>query len=186
MVELDDQRIKSISEYMFIPDKPLKADVTIILGQTLWQRPLQKGVELYEAGISGRLIFTGGFNPKLGCREALQMKIAWLEMGYPLDDILIDSEATNTMENMQNARSLMSRSGLLRSPTIVNLVSINYHMRRAAETLKHVFASDSLQLGIVNYPSKHCSPNFWHDNPKGRSLVINEIFKIKKYLNHAI
>lgn len=182
MIDLSSYQIREITEYMFLPDVPLKADATIVLGQTLWHRPFQKSIEIYRSGLSGKLIFTGGFNPKIGNHEALCMKRAWIEMGYCADDFLIDTEATNTMENMQNAKALMEKAELLRSGVAINLITINYHMRRAAETLKYVFADKSLQLGIINYPSKYCEPDTWFDDQQGRSLVLNEFTKIKKYL----
>lgn len=182
MIDFTAKGIREITDYMFLSDSPLDADATIVLGQTLWHRPFKKSIEIYKAGISGKLIFTGGFNPKLGCPEALCMQRTWGKMRYCLDDVLIDNEATNTKENMQNAKVLMEKANILKNGAVINVVAINYHMRRAVETLKYVFANDSLQIGIVNYKSKYCDPALWFDNQYGRSLVINEFMKIKKYL----
>lgn len=181
MHDLDAQQIKAITEYMFLPDNPIKADATIVLGQTLWQRPLQKAVEIYRAGLSGTLIFTGGFNPKLVGYEALEMQKAWLQMGYPPDKVLIDTKATNTMENILNAKKLLEESGLYKTGMLINLISINWHMRRALETIRHVFSGHNLQIGVVNYPSKYCEPHTWHQNVQGARLVQTEMAKIKAY-----
>lgn len=181
MHPLDEVRIKQITEYMFLPDNPIKADATIVLGQTLWQRPFQKAVELYKAGLSGKLVFTGGYNPKLGSHEALEMRKAWTQLGFSPEDVLLDVEATNTMENMVNARALMHEAGLLHNPLKINLVSISYHMRRAVETLKGVFDNTPIELGFANYPSKLCVTETWFLNPQGAKLVLEELEKIKKY-----
>jgi uncharacterized SAM-binding protein YcdF (DUF218 family) len=181
MIDLDEHQIKAITEYMFLPDNPIKSDVTIVLGQTLWQRPFQKALELYKAGVSGKIVFTGGYNSKLGSYEALEMKKAWAQLGLPTEDILLDLQATNTMENMVNARALMQEAGLLHNPSKINLVSISYHMRRAVETLKSVFIDTPIELGFANYPSQLCVMDTWFLNPQGSKLLLEEFDKIKKY-----
>lgn len=181
MHDLDAQQIKAITEYMFLPDNPIKADATIVLGQTLWQRPFQKAVEIYKAGLSGKLVFTGGYNAKLGSSEALEMKKAWTQLGFPTEDVLLDVQATNTMENMANARALMQEAGLLHSPSKINLISISYHMRRAVETLKHAFDNIPIELGLANYPSQLCVKESWFLNLQGSKLLLEELEKIKKY-----
>lgn len=181
MRPLDEVRIKQMTEYMFLPDAPLEADATIVLGQTLWQRPLTKAAELYQAGLTGKLLFTGGYNPKLGGYEALEMQNAWVQMGHPLNSVLVDPEATNTMENMLNAKKLLEISGVYKAGMAINLISINWHMRRAVETLRRVFGGNNVQLGAVNYPSKYCEPHTWYQNAEGARLLQTEMAKIKQY-----
>ncbi|WP_396430195.1 YdcF family protein [Limnohabitans sp.] len=182
MIELSEPDLRQITDYVFLPDRPLIADATIVLGQTLWHRPLQKSIEIYKAGAAGKVIFTGGFNPTLGCAEALSMKRAWARMGYCLNDVLVDRHASNTLENIQNAKVLMDRANLLKRGMAINVIAISYHMRRATETLKQVFSDDLIQIGIINYPSRYCPPDNWFHDPRGRSLVIGELIKIEKYL----
>jgi len=185
-VKLDSQNIsvREITDYMFVPDSPIKADVTIVLGQTLWERPLNKAVELYKSGLSGYLIFTGGFNPKLGAEEAICMSNGWVQMGYPKTDLLIDQVANNTMENMVNSRAILESRGFLDKTARINIVTINFHMRRSIETFNHVFFDKTCHLGIVNYPSIYCHPQTWHADKKGRTLVMTEFRKIHQYLRN--
>ena len=182
MIELSEADLRQITDYVFLPDRPLIADATIVLGQTLWHRPFQKSIEIYKAGSAGKVIFTGGFNPALGSAEALRMKRAWAKLGYCRNDVLVDRHASNTLENIQNARALMARANLLKCGMAINVIAISYHMRRAIETLRQVFSDDLLQIGIINYPSRYCPPDTWFHDPRGRSLVIGELIKIEKYL----
>jgi hypothetical protein len=182
MIELSEPELRQITDYVFLPDRPLFADATIVLGQTLWHRPFQKSIEIYKAGGAGKVIFTGGFNPTLGSAEALRMKRAWARLGYCLNDVLVDRHACNTLENIQNARALMVRANLLKRGMAINVIAISYHMRRAIETLSQVFSDELLQIGIINYPSRYCAPDTWFHDPRGRSLVIGELIKIEKYL----
>lgn len=182
MIELSEPNLRQITDYVFLPDCPIFADATIVLGQTLWQRPFLKSIEVYKAGAAGKVIFTGGFNPTLGSAEALRMKRAWARLGYCLNDVLVDRHARNTLENIKNARALMARANLLKCGMAINVIAISYHMRRAIETLRQVFSDELLQIGIINYPSKYCPPDTWFKDPRGRSLVIGELIKIEKYL----
>lgn len=167
---------------MFPPNRPLKADFTIVLGQTLWARPLKKVVELYKSGLSGCIIFTGGFNEKLGTSEAICMADGWMQLGYPETDLIIDQFAKNTMENMINAKAIFESKAFFNTTPKINIVTINFHMRRALETFKYVFADRTYDIGIVSYPSIYCDPRTWHLNKKGRMLVMTELQKIHQYL----
>jgi hypothetical protein len=182
MIELSKSDLQQITDYMFLPDRPIIADATIVLGQTLWHRPFQKSIDIYRAGIAGKVIFTGGFNSTLGCAEALRMKRTWTKLDYCLNDVLVDRHASNTLENMQNSKTLMERTNLLKRGMTINVIAISYHMRRAIETLRQVFSDELPQIGIINYTSRYCPPDSWFHDPRGRSLIIGELIKIEKYL----
>lgn len=184
MPALDAAQIRALTDYMFVPDRVLPADVTIVLGQTRWHRPLERAISLYEAGLAGTLIFTGGFNARLDAAEAFKMQEAWVDKAYPLRHVLVDTNATNTLENMINAKRLLESNGLFRQDLSINLVSINYHMRRALETLRLVWGQE-IHVGIANYPSQYCHPMHWSENDTGRQLILTEVRKIQKYLPSA-
>lgn len=179
---LEASSIATLTDYMFLKDNVLDADVTIVLGQTRWERPLERALELYSQGLAGTVVLTGGFNPRLGTTEAQKMQEAWLSMGHGKESLIIESRASNTMENMVYSHKLLKDNGVLRNCKKVNVVSINYHMRRSVETFRHVFSDIEIELGVVNYPSIYCSPESWHLNPRGRELIITEYDKIQSYL----
>jgi hypothetical protein len=176
--------IEEISNYIFLENGPIEADVTIVLGQTIWQRPFGKAVELSMQGLCNTFIFTGGFNQKLNDVEAHCMAKEWKRLGYAdKTTYLVESRSSNTMENMIFSKEILEAQGLLDTIKKVNLITINYHMRRAVETFKYVFADKSIDIGIINYPSIYCDPKSWHLNEKGYELVISEFNKIVKYLD---
>lgn len=181
MLLLDEQIINTFTEYMFVKDHVLKADATIVLGNTLWQRPLQRAIQIYNLGMSGKLVLCGGFNPKLADYEALAMQRQCLALGLAEEMLLVDDRSTNTRENMHAAMEVLQRSGQYQPTMSINLISINYHMRRALETFRDVFG-DQASVGIVNYPSKYCEPNGWFKDPQGAKLIFGEALKIKTYL----
>ncbi len=177
---LDSPSIAGITDYMFVPDDVLDADATIVLGMTLWERPLQKAMELQRDGQAGTLVFSGGYNPKIGDYEALKMRDYWIRGGFPGNKPLVDPRSTNTRENMENSRKLLAERGILRHGARINIISINYHMRRAVETFRDVFGTD-VNLGVANYMSKYCHPLGWFDDVQGRELLLGEVQKIRRY-----
>lgn len=177
---------EEISNYMFLEDNPIQADVTIVLGQTIWQRPLEKATKVYEDRLCNTFIFSGGFNHKLNDVEALCMAKEWDLQGYAdKTKFFVEPKSSNTMENMIYSKAILETEGVLDNIKKVNLITINFHMRRAVETFKHVFANKSIHLGIINYPSIYCDHNTWHQNDKGYELVTTEFQKISIYLNQA-
>ena len=84
MLPLDAGVRAAITELVFRQGAPLRADYTIVLGMTLWQNPLAAALRLYEAQSAGRLVFTGGYNPRIGRAEGEVMAEAAIAQGIPL------------------------------------------------------------------------------------------------------
>lgn len=182
---LDERTVAGLSRFMFVPDRILKADVTIVLGMSLWRRPLGLARLIHEAGLAGVVVLTGGFNQKLNASEAEMMLMCWQAWGLSTDDVLLENKASNTLENMLLSKELLSAKGLFKPNMTVNLVSINYHMCRALVTLGDVFGP-AVNLGVANYMSQYCDPASWHKNPKGSALILEEAKKIKQYFPNMI
>jgi uncharacterized SAM-binding protein YcdF (DUF218 family) len=108
----------------------------------------------------------------------------WKRLGHAeKTKYFVESKSMNTMENMIHSREILESQGLLDTIKRVNLVTINFHMRRAVETFKHVFSDKPIHLGIINYPSIYCDPKDWHQNEKGYELISSEFKKIVEYLD---
>lgn len=177
---LDEHVVAGLSRFMFVPNRVLKADATLVLGMSLWQRPLAVARQIHEAGLAGCVVLTGGFNPKLRACEADLMLQGWQAWGLSQECVLLENRASNTYENMAFSKALLAASGHLRSDMTVNVISINYHMRRALVTLRDVFGPD-VELGVINYVSRYCDPKTWYRDPNGRALILEEARKIKQY-----
>jgi vancomycin permeability regulator SanA len=91
------------------------ADVGIIFGvknrldgslSNSMKNRLDVGLKLYKEGQVQKLIVTGGLAHKGFC-EADLMQEYLLENGVKLADIILDNEALNTEENVQNSLEIM-------------------------------------------------------------------------------
>ncbi len=117
-------------------DEAAPADAIIVLGAAAYDsRPspvleerLRHGIDLYQRGLAGRLIFTGGYGGH-GARysEAQVGRRYALRHGVAPEAILIESVSRTTRQNLQQAARLMRSNGLRRAI----VVSDPLHMARA-------------------------------------------------------
>jgi uncharacterized SAM-binding protein YcdF (DUF218 family)/glycosyltransferase involved in cell wall biosynthesis len=116
---------------------PTRADVAVVFAGGVgesgqagggYQERVKRAVDLYRAGDVSQLMFSSGY--VFAFREAEIMQSLAVDFGVPAAAIVLESEATNTYENVVNtARLLRSRKWHR-----ILLVSSPYHMRRAVLT----------------------------------------------------
>lgn len=97
--------------------------------------------ELYQQGMFGRLVFTGANAPTTIERfprgEAVHYREHAITLGVPAEMISIETEATNTSQNLTNSRRVLADAGIL--PASVMLISRPYQQRRAYATCRKVW-----------------------------------------------
>ncbi|GAA1229031.1 YdcF family protein [Prauserella halophila] len=139
-------------------DSSLRADV-----ETLWNyhelhhrpRPCEVGIglgshdlgvaihtaEMFQQGMFPRIVFTGANAPTTIERfprgEAVHYREHAIALGVPTEVISVDTEATNTSENMTNSRQVLERADI--RPGSVMLISRPYQQRRAYVTCRKVW-----------------------------------------------
>ncbi|WP_128331204.1 YdcF family protein [Apibacter sp. HY039] len=110
------------------------ADVGVIFGSKnrkdgslskSMERRLNIGLKLYKAGQVQKLIVTGGIAHKGYC-EADLMMIYLLKNGVRLGDIIADTEAINTEENVENSLKIMEDNNFKK----LIIISQYYHISR--------------------------------------------------------
>lgn len=93
---------------------------------------------LYHDGFFPVLVFSGASNPTMRERfprgEAVHFRERAIELGVPQDAILIDPDATNTGQNIDNSRSVLHQAGI--DPHSLMLISMPYMERRAYATCR--------------------------------------------------
>lgn len=169
---------RAITEFVFQLDNPVEADYTVVLGMSLWARPVDVACALYDRGIAGKLIFTGGYNHRIGGTEAEAMAVKALAAGIPPGDIFCESCAAHTRENLEFSWNIMKAVSC--SVGSVNLIVINYHVTRALFTARSVFPPE-IRLGHVSYPSIYFGRESWQLSERGRRDVFNELSKLQAY-----
>lgn len=181
---MTDQEAGRLAEYLTVPDEVFPADVAIVFGMSAWRRPLERSLALRESGVVRQLLFTGGFNGKIGAVEADEMAREALLRGVPAADILIDPTSTNTAENVENSLLCLERAIGLDRISGVLLVAIEFHMRRARITAARRLPAH-VRIGTCSYPSIHYAMAGWSSSEIGRRDVLSEIAKIREYLGEG-
>jgi uncharacterized SAM-binding protein YcdF (DUF218 family) len=111
------------------------ADVIVVLGSAVWpdEQPspslaarTRRGIALFRRGAAPALILTGGTG-RWRPSEAEVMRRMMVAAGVPESALALDAQATNTDENLRNARAIMTARGWHRAI----LVSDPFHLLRA-------------------------------------------------------
>ena len=90
-----------------------------------YQERTRQAVELYRLGKARRIIFSSGYT--FVFQEAVIMKDLAVAQGVPASDIILETRATNTHENVVSVADILEQHGW----HSIFLVSSPYHMRRA-------------------------------------------------------
>jgi uncharacterized SAM-binding protein YcdF (DUF218 family) len=174
----------AITNYIFIEDENPSGDVAFVFGTGLsLMYAVEQAIRLYQIGSVRKILVTGGVNKKLLFNEAETAYTKLIDAGIPVQDILIENRASNTLENVIFSIPILENAiGLQNIRTIVSVVK-NFHARRAAMTLyRHLPKTITIKTCAYIPHSYEFSKNDWHTYDMGKTLVIGECRKIKKYL----
>lgn len=96
---------------------------------------------LYQQGMFGRIVFTGANAPTTIQRfprgEAVHYREHAISLGVPAEAIMIETEATNTSQNLTHSRQVLTDEGI--QPTSIMLITRPYQQRRAYATCRKVW-----------------------------------------------
>jgi uncharacterized SAM-binding protein YcdF (DUF218 family) len=98
-------------------------------------------VELFRRGMFPRIVFTGANSPTTVDRfprgEAVHYREYAIEHGVPAESVLIETEATNTGQNIEFTRHLLAKHQVDADSVII--MSRPYQQRRAYATCKKLW-----------------------------------------------
>jgi len=176
-VEFGLATIRAITNFIFVKDKPKRADLIIVPGSSQKQLP-KKAVSLYKKGLATKILFTGGFNPKIGKNESDFGKEIALKAGVPQGGILMENKSSNTKENAEEAVKIVKKYKI--SCKRIILVSKPYHSRRLKMTFAKFFPRSEIIIIPVQDERIITASNWWKDKEK-TNRVMEEVKKIGEY-----
>lgn len=100
---------------------------------------LERGLELYEAGVSEKIIVSGDHGTK-GYDEVNVMKNYLIDAGVPSEDIFMDHAGFSTYESIYRAREIFCVQRIV-------IVTQKYHLYRA------LYISDAFEIDAVGVPA---------------------------------
>lgn len=90
-----------------------------------YQERIERAIDLYRLGLSQKIVISSGFVFRF--KETDIMAAIAQREGIPASAIVLESQGTNTYENVRNVKPILEKEGAKK----VLLVSAPYHMRRA-------------------------------------------------------
>jgi uncharacterized SAM-binding protein YcdF (DUF218 family) len=127
--------VETLWAYHDMGHQPRPCDVGIGLGVVVHT------AELYQQGLFERIVFTGANAPTTIERfprgEAVHYREHAVSLGVPTEAIMIETEATNTSQNITNSRQVLTEAGI--QSDSVMLISRPYQQRRAYATCRKVW-----------------------------------------------
>ena len=183
--------LKQIENFMFIEDKPEKADVIFVPGNG-YPQMAEKAAELYRKGFaskilpSGRYSITAGrFTGVLDKKECYcgTYKTEWdflkdvlMQNGVPEEVILKENQATYTYENAIYSRQVTDHAELEIERAI--LCCKSYHARRCLMYYQLLYPETEFYVVPVN--ADGITRENWRKNEEGIDAVTGELSRIVK------
>ncbi|MDA3644327.1 YdcF family protein [Saccharopolyspora indica] len=132
--------VQQLWDYHDMGHAPRRCDIGIGLGSHDLGVAIHTA-ELYRQGMFPHIVFTGANAPTTIERfprgEAVHYCEEAIRLGVPDEAITIETEATNTSENLTNTRQVLADAG--KQPASVMLISRPYQQRRAYATCRKVW-----------------------------------------------
>ncbi len=161
------------------------ADSVILLEGDGYSR-IPKAVSLIKEGFAKTLVFSGGFdNESSGSFTFEKCKHRFLEIGYDINNIILETKSQNTRQQALETIELCLKKGWKK----IILVASHYHQYRAFLTFLKVLEEKDLleSIQIMNSPA---ILNWFEDSDSGKirlDLLKEEFIKIRNYrLNHHV
>lgn len=171
--------LREITEELFVEDELTPADLIIVFGGKRLERA-EKAAELYKAGLAPRLLITGGDKRGLGVCEAERLRDRAVELGVPLEAIMLESDSVNTLENVRMSVAVTEEAIGWRNLSHVILVSAPYHLRRVKRALAHYIPRSVRISCCPDSRTDITRENWWH-TAEGRHMVYRELEKVRTY-----
>jgi uncharacterized SAM-binding protein YcdF (DUF218 family) len=177
---------EAISAFLFISDEPQAVDLCVVLGAPS-PTNIDPAIALYEAGFTRHIVITGS-GPAQEALGAAQQPAEYqilreraLAAGVPESVLVLETTATNTLENFTRTATLIEQRFGWNSIRSVAIAGKPLHMRRAQMTARRYWPE---HLKLVMQPTTSpidLQADTWWRSETGRDRVLSEIRKIGEY-----
>lgn len=178
-IDLKDTR-EAITQFLFLKDEPAPVDLCFVLGSPSISSILP-AIDLYQRGFTHKILISG-HGPQLDSIPEWQVyKEYALANGVPESAILVEKQASNTLENFTFSKAIIEQELGWENLSKIALVAKPFHMRRVLMTASRQWPSH-LQYSMQpsNAPDDPPAETWWQ-TPSGRNFVLAELKAIGTY-----
>jgi uncharacterized SAM-binding protein YcdF (DUF218 family) len=174
--------IQAITQLLFIEDEQQPVDLVFVFGSN-WLSTMDPAIAMYKEGFTSRILVTGAAyadqtREKTECDTFCEYAI---EHGVPIEVILREDKARNTLENMKFSSEVIEQALGWDKVKKIAFVCKTFHARRVLMTAaKHWPAHlDYLCLPVVD--ERDIRADSWWQSPIATQRVLEEIQRIATY-----
>lgn len=198
---MDNRIITDITNYIFVSDKPQKADIIFLPGGSFPEIP-ERAAKLYHDGYAPLLLPSGGVSVKSGKFNGVKSKTdiydkeyktdcefytdVLLKNGVPRDSIICEDKSGHTRDNAFMSRKVIDEKGFVIKKAMICCKS--FHARRCLMLYQLAFPEAEIYVVPVDcYGITHVN---WCTQEYGIDRVLGELARcgnqfvgdIKEYL----
>ena len=172
-----------MAEPLKIIQQPKKVDAIVVFGGGAgesgvagqgYEDRVTHAVNLFKKGYAGHIIFSSGYTNIM--KEPDVMKALAISLGVPADDIIVETNSSNTYQNVLNVKGILSEKGWNK----ILLVSSPYHIRRVSL----VFNRNAKEIDVVYTPTPRSQFYDYDINSKGSNFFKKTTLKQLQGFNH--
>lgn len=189
--------IKEISSFIFIEDKPEKADIIFVPGGT-WPEPAEKAAQLYLDNYAPYILPSGKYSMSKSCfsgpttkkdKYSGQYNTEWefmrdviLSYGVKKEDILKEDNATWTKENAFKSREVTDNLSLDIKKAIICCKS--FHAKRCL--MFYSWAYPKTELLVCPVDVEGINKGSWFKTENGIENVMGELSRCGGQFKKAV
>lgn len=183
--QLADEKIKQITQTVFMKSNPQPADFLFVFGTSAIDKQTFKQIaEYFKNGFFPWVLVTGIIGRayyQKGKPLAQIMRDEFISNGIPDDKILIQDRSTNTLEDVQFSLEVLDKHQIV--PQQIAFLSKSHHSGRCLLTLRKFFPNEP--LFPITYDAQfdgvYVSAENWYQHPISRGRTYGEYLRIIKY-----
>ena len=182
------ETIRAITEFLFIKSdysdlEPV--DLAIVTGN-YYIKTVDETYELYKKGLINKyVLFTGHSSDGKGECEAEVFLKRWIELGGPEEMVIMETKATNLMENMvYSMLAIKDHGGFKECGNRILFVGKAFALRRILMSASYAGFPDidKCQVyGTVDPAGLNIGPDCWWKSEKAKKRVFEELGRIAQY-----
>lgn len=170
----------AITRFLFVEHPPQPVDLCFVLGCPT-PNSMDPAIALHARGWAPRIMISGHGPQQQAEPEALQFRNYAMARGVPEAVMMLETEATNTMENFTFSAPIIAREIGWDRIRDVALVCKPFHARRALMTARQHWPA---HLRFIVQPGQRPDDppaSTWWETEGGRAFVLRELVAIGTY-----
>lgn len=170
--------LEEITRYLGEEDEPQKSEIILVFGSGDLGR-VEKGAELFKAGLASRMIISGGqpYFTEEKMPEAVTLARHAISLGVPRESILIEPNSVTIPDNVKTSLNMMDNFGIDYG-SIITVIA--WFAQRRAWSYLMKFSPKATKVYRVNtiIDSGRLSKSEWYKNEFGLKVIFNEFVKL--------